>query len=457
MTGWDAGELLRRAAASVPAAARAVSAHTGPTWVTVVPDGVPLAGHGWKLHVSSRAGTFPALAALLLPRLLRERCHFKLARSEAALARVNSGQESPAAVGKAVTVYPEAARVRDLGLALAALARGHEGPRVLSDRRIAADAPVYYRYGPFVAHWVPGERGGLGIRIPGPGGEWFDAVATLEYRRPSWAADPFSAGAGAGAGPDGPDESVGGGGPPLPGGRDRPTRGIHQAAQGNVYRAEDTATGRPVVVKQARAHVGEGRRGDARTRLRNERRVLAACRDVAGVPAFVDHFAHGPDEFLVTSDVGALNLLHRVRTGGALPPGDLRRLARRVAGTVAALHERGVVMRDVTPRNVVLGPDRAFLVDFGLSALDGFHLPGGTPGFAPPGQFRDEPPDPADDCFALGMTLGYAATGMLPLSGVADRALARRRMLQGLDAAGAGRATAGGGGGLEGGGAVEGG
>ncbi|WP_326595282.1 class III lanthionine synthetase LanKC N-terminal domain-containing protein [Streptomyces sp. NBC_01803] len=441
MPGWDGGDLVRRALAGAPVGARAVSLRTGAAWVTVVPDGVPLAAHGWKLHISSRAVTFPALAAVLLPRLLAERCHFKLARSEAALARLNSGRDTPAAVGKAVTVYPGPARVRDLGLALAALLRGHEGPRVLSDRRIAADAPVYYRYGPFIARWVPGERGGLGIRIPGPDGEWFDAVATLEYRRPSWAADPFGAGPeDAGAEGAGSGGAEGGGAPPL-GGRYRPVRGIHQAAQGNVYRAEDTATGRPVIVKQARAYVGEGRRGDARTRLRNERRVLAACRDLAGVPAFVDHFAHGPDEFLVTTDVGALNLLHRVRTGGALPVGELRRVARRIAGTLVALHDRGIVMRDVTPRNVVLGAGRAFLVDFGLSALAGFHPPGGTPGFAPPGQLRDEPPDRADDCFAFGMTLGYAATGMLPLAGIAERALARRRMLQGLGAAGAGAGT----------------
>ena len=48
-----------------------------------------------------------------------------------------------------MTVYPRAEQVRELGLELARVLAGHLGPRVLSDRRVREDAPVYYRYGPF--------------------------------------------------------------------------------------------------------------------------------------------------------------------------------------------------------------------------------------------------------------------------------------------------------------------
>ncbi|RKN41305.1 protein kinase domain-containing protein [Streptomyces hoynatensis] len=441
--GWDGEELVRRAlaAAGSPDGARpgahaggtestggtggtgqaGYAVHAGQDWVTVAPAGVPLPAHGWKLHVSSRAATFPALAARLLPWLLAERCHFKLARSEEVLARMNGGRPAPAGVGKAVTVYPPASRVRRLGLDLAELTRGHAGPRVLSDRRVAPDAPVYYRYGPFAPRWYAGERGSLAIGVPGPDGAWFDGVATLDYRQPPWARDPFGGDAAAE--------------PETLGGRYRVTRGIYQAAHGNVFRAVDLSRGRGVVVKQARAHVAENRAGgDARARLRNERRVLAACRGVPGTAAFLDHFAHGEDEFLVTEDVGSTNLLHHVRLHGALPPAALRALAGELAGTLAALHRAGVIVRDLTPRNVVLGHGRAHLVDFGLAALDGRYFPGGTPGFVPPEQLAGRPPRPADDCFALGMTLGFAATGMTPPAEIPGRDLAARRMLQSLAA-----------------------
>ena len=444
-TDWDAETYLRGAVDTPRDSSPDAGADPGhslradATWVTVVPAGVPLAEHGWKLHISSRAATFPELLETVVPVLLAERVHFKVARSTSVLTRLNHGQEQPAGVGKAVTVYPDPGQVRELGLSLASLLRGHEGPPILSDRRVAPDAPVYYRYGPFAARWYLGPRNSLALRIAGPDGELFDAAATMEYRRPSWAADPFT-----GEGATGDEDGLGPA-PEVLGERYRVTRGIYQAAHGNVFRAVDTETGTRVVVKQARAFVGEGAEGnDSRTRIRNERRVLGAAQGTEGIPRFLDHFAHGDDEFLVTNDVGSRNLLIHVRLHGSFmpprhtppggPPPDFLSLMTDLARTLVALHGRGVVMRDITPRNIVLGEDRAVLIDFGIAALDGLHLPGGTHGFAPERQLRDEPPRPEDDCFALGATLFYAATGMLPPLDVTVPGLARERMLQALTA-----------------------
>src|SRR5207248_4593212 len=120
------------------------SVHPGPQWTVVRRTDVQLPEHGWKLHVSSRAETFQALAERLVPVLLAEGCGFKLAAGTAVLAGLNHGHENPATVGKAVTIYPDQARVRELGLTLAALLRGHIGPRILSDRPADEDAPVLY-------------------------------------------------------------------------------------------------------------------------------------------------------------------------------------------------------------------------------------------------------------------------------------------------------------------------
>ncbi|MGY1438758.1 class III lanthionine synthetase LanKC N-terminal domain-containing protein [Streptomyces reniochalinae] len=474
MTDWNAVDSLRAlveepAPPGHPAATGEHVVTPGPHWVHVRPhEADPLPGEGWKLHISSRAATLPALAEVLLPRLLRERCRFKVVRSARALALMNDGQRSPASVGKAVTVYPSAGRVRGLGLELAALLRGHEGPRVLSDRRVAADAPVYYRYGPFRAQWHAGDKGTLVVRLHGADGEVFDAAATLDYRQPSWARDPFKPEAGPrDPAPDDPDHGEGAAEAPLLGGRYRVLEGLRESARGNVYRAEDIrapgpahGSARPtLVVKQARAYVAENADGvDVRARLRNERRVLETCAGVPGIPAFVDHFAHEADEYLVTTDAGDTNLLRHIRGNGALlppvpgagpgrglgPGGEgsaaraererraerFARLCGDLATTLLALHERGVVMRDISPRNVVLGPRRAHLIDFGISALDGLHLPGGTPGFAPREQLdKTAEPRPQDDHFALGMVLAYAATGLLPVVGAATTRLARERQL----------------------------
>ncbi|MBQ1122186.1 serine/threonine protein kinase, partial [Streptomyces sp. B15] len=351
MADWNAEDALRRL---IEDHRTSHSLVTGATWTRVrCEPATELPDHGWKLHISSRVDGLPRLAEALFPRLLAEGCPFKVARSGRVLRRLNGAEAGPGAVGKAVTVYPPVERVRELGLELAALLRGHPGPRVLSDRRVADDAPVYYRYGPFRAQWRSGPYGTLVVVIDGPDGEEFEAAASLGYRQPSWVSDPFREGEPPTAGGATARDATASrpGAEVLLGGRYRAVEGVYESARGNVYRAVDTAhsTDDPaqagtVIVKTARAHVSEDRDGnDVRVRLRNERRILTACAGTPGIPRFLDHFAHAADEYLVTSDVGDRNLLEQTgRDGALLPagaaatPGDdetFTRLARELATT----------------------------------------------------------------------------------------------------------------------------
>ena len=386
---------------------------TGTTWLGVRPPGAHVVEQGWKLHVSSRTGALAETADVIVPALLAEGCAFKVARSTGDLARLNDGTTVPASIGKAFTVYPEQERVRDVGLMLARLLRGRAAPRVLSDRRVAADAPVYYRYGPIDKRWGADAQGKLVMTLTGPDGEEFPALATLRYRQPTWAVDPFTG---------------------APGARDwerppnAPTRlgdhyeidgGIVHAGRGDVMRAVDVRDGGRVIVKQSRALVDEGEDGvDTRLRVRNERRVLAVLDGVPGVAGYVDHFRAGTDEFLVTRDVGRYNLADDVvRCGryatadsaGAVSGRTLERLAQQLATVILAVHERGVLIRDLNPRNVVIAPDGAAqLIDLGLAGHNGLYLPGGTSGYSSARQFQHQEPTTGDDLMALGTTLCYA-------------------------------------------------
>lgn len=399
---------------------RAVRRHAGhryrlrhdPTWLVLYPDPVELPAHGWKLHVSARVATFPALVDRLVPVLLDWGCAFKLARSTRVLTRLNDGHRSPGTVGKAFTVYPAADRVREVGLGLAALLHGEQGPRVPSDRAVDPTAPVYYRYGPFAWSWGADANGRPVTLVHGPDG----ALATPRYRQPPWPTDPFTGGTAGDA---------------VLAGRYRVVDGLLGSGRGTVYRAVDERDGAAVVVKQARARVDEH---DVRLRLRNERRVLVALDGVPGVPRFVDHFRYGPDEFLVVGDAGAGNLADDVARAGRYPDraGDGRTLARlggRLARILAELHDRGVVVHDLTPRTVAVDGDRVTLVDFGLAAFDGVELPGGTPGYAPARQRRGDPPRDTDDLYALGMVLLFACFGTRPVSLGTDRDAPRRQAL----------------------------
>lgn len=402
----------------------------GPVWLTVMPhQPVQLIAHGWKLHISSSASTFPALVEAVLPVLVAEGCVFKLARSQHVLAELNDGITSPASVGKAFTIYPDQDRVRELGERLACLLTGHPGPRILSDRRVSDSAPVYYRYGPFEASPIANARGEVESWLHGPEGQVFEAVAALRYEQPPWTVDPFTGEAG---GPRGASAAH------LPvGGHYRVVAGIRESARGNVFRAIDQRDGACVIVKQARALVSEDADlVDARLRLRNERRIYAVLEGVPGVPRFIDHFRHGDDEFLVSSDCGTRTLVEDVLRHGPyrFDPGrggrGIGRLAGQLARIVSEIHSRGVVIRDLAPSNVVLAADQVSLIDFGLAGHDGLYLGGGTPGYAPARQMRDEPPLDTDDLHALGMTLLFAATRLHPVTLGDDDDLPLARALQ---------------------------
>ncbi|MCM6775367.1 hypothetical protein NDR87_16185 [Nocardia sp. CDC159] len=405
------------------------------TWLYVDNTELPLPDHGWKLHISARPAQFARMAELVVPVLLAAGCHFKMARSPDVLRTLNTGDGlGAAAVGKAWTVYPPLSEIRQLGMRLAELLRGESAPRVLSDRQVAADAPVYYRYGPFRQQLVAEANGKLDMQMTGPDGEVFDGQAQLRYRQPPWAVDPFRA-----------DDNSGL--VDILGGRYRPTDGLQVSGRGNVYRAEDVRTGQIVIVKQARAHVCETDEGhDARIRLRNERYVLEALTGTAGVPRYLDHFRHGADEYLVTSFDGKFNLAQDVPRNGRYRPlpelartsdsteRTLDRLATRLARILRDIHARGFVVADLSPKNIVIRQSngRPTIIDFGLCNHDQVRFLGGTPAYAPHAQLTGVPPTPTDDLYALGMTLLYAATGADPVVSADDPEAGRRSALQTL-------------------------
>ncbi len=108
---------------------------------------------------------------------------------------------------------------------------------------------------------------------------------------------------------------------------------------------------------------------------------------------------------------------------GRLDPADARPCFAQLADALRELERARLVHRDVKPANVLLRrPDRSpVLIDFGL-AIDLAELESypadlsGTPFFMAPEAYREEPPTPAWDAYALGVTAALALCGPIPLS-----------------------------------------
>src|SRR4029077_3529172 len=186
---------------------------------------------------------------------------------------------------------------------------------------------------------------------------------------------------------------------------------LGEGGQGIVYLGRGTNPGEErVAVKVLRSTV------DANV-LERLARELDAIHQVqpfvtAGV---IEASAEGNRRYVVSEFIDGPSLQERVDERGALPAGDLQRLAVGTATALTAIHGAGVVHRDFKPANVLLGPDGPRVVDFGIARLtDAATITSGligTPSYVAPEQLAGRRPTSAVDIFAWALTMIYAATG----------------------------------------------
>ena len=106
---------------------------------------------------------------------------------------------------------------------------------------------------------------------------------------------------------------------------------------------------------------------------------------------------------------------------------DVIAIFHQMVSGIAAIHEAGVIHRDIKPNNVMVdrsgGPElRLSIMDFGLARLYasantvlGTGMIVGTPGYLAPELLRGLRPSQASDIFALGVVLHQVLTGDRPI------------------------------------------
>jgi serine/threonine-protein kinase len=143
--------------------------------------------------------------------------------------------------------------------------------------------------------------------------------------------------------------------------------------------------------------------------------------------------------FFTMPYVAGGTLRDRLNSQGPLPVAEALTITCDLAEALGHAHARGVVHRDVKPENILLGPDGAYLVDFGFASAPSMVDAGelerearamvGTPDYVSPEEVTGKQAgDWRSDFYSLGCVLFEMLVGRSPFSGGSARATIQRRL-----------------------------
>ena len=190
------------------------------------------------------------------------------------------------------------------------------------------------------------------------------------------------------------------------------------AAEGEVtriYRVRDSGTQRLLALKTLAR--GRGQLEAERTNIAREHWLSAhapLCVPRAVMPREAPSVFYYLFEWIEGSTLEALAAESRISLQ------DWVRLARESLHSLAALHRRGIIHRDIKPQNLVREPNgQVRILDLGVAVTrrrDDLARgePAGTPAYINPEQWNGQAPTERSDIFALGVTLYHVLTQSLP-------------------------------------------
>ncbi|MFT5354630.1 MAG: hypothetical protein ACI9KE_001837 [Polyangiales bacterium] len=197
------------------------------------------------------------------------------------------------------------------------------------------------------------------------------------------------------------------------GGRYQLMAHLGRGGMGEVYEALDLTTDQRVALKRMSVDDTESKLARAELRFRREFHTLASLTHPRIVPVY--DYGVDPSGPYYTMQMMPGQDLREVIRSRRISPQETCRLLRDVASALALLHARGMVHRDLSPRNVRVVGERAILFDFGVLVDAGVAGDiAGTPAFIAPEMLHGQPIDGRADLYSLGVLAYSMLTGEAP-------------------------------------------
>ena len=198
---------------------------------------------------------------------------------------------------------------------------------------------------------------------------------------------------------------------------------VGRGGMGIVWQARDELLGRDVAVKELLwpTQVSAEERQIARRRVLREAKAVARLnhRNVIQVFDILEETDGCP--WIVMELLSPRSLCDLIHEEGPLSPAGAAQVGLEILAALRSAHTLGIVHRDVKPANILVSPDRAVLVDFGIAQAAESSVTAttasmlvGSPAYIAPERARGGPSGPPADLWGLGASLYAAVEGSGP-------------------------------------------
>ncbi len=189
---------------------------------------------------------------------------------------------------------------------------------------------------------------------------------------------------------------------------------LGKGSQGVVYLASDPRLERYVAIKTLHRHYSK--QGDKQDRLLQEARTVSKLQHPNIIPLYEAGEYNG-QLYLVFEYIDGISLKEHIKQKGAFIVHLAIALMGQILDGISCAHEQGVVHRDLSPSNILIGKNNLpHIMDFGISVIVGANDKpakeiAGTPCYMSPEHFSEGKICTQSDIFSLGLIFYEMLTG----------------------------------------------